>query len=246
MVKAVTFAKVGQRFQNKFENWCEVIKVNRWDDVLVKFDNTGTIRSFQADSLKRGIFYDPYNKVYWGFGYIGVGKYDTKTHKSAFNTWMHMIERCYDVKSKPYNVYGGIGVRVSEDWGDFQVFAEWYEANKIEGWHMDKDFIEPLSKLYSKDTCVFIPPAVNGIFTGYHRGLKYMGVGNTKQGKWYSQCIIDGKQQYLGVSDTWLEAKTKYLTEKRKVVNTVIQNYDLPLKVKETLYEMTSIYFYLD
>jgi hypothetical protein len=246
MVKRKTFVNVGDRFQNKLGNWCEVIQVNKWDDVIVRFENTSTVKSFQADSLKRGIFHDPYNKAYWGFGYIGVGKYSGKTHKSAFNTWMHMVERCYDSSCKYYPLYGGKGVRVSNEWVDFQVFAKWFDENKVDGWHMDKDFINPFSKIYSKETCVFIPPAVNGLFTGYQNGLKNMGTGRTRQGKWYSNCTIDGEQQYLGVSDTWLEAKTKYLVEKRKVAEKIMQKYDLPLKVKQTLYEMTSIYFYLD
>lgn len=246
MVKIVTFAKVGLRFQNKAGRWCEIIEVKGWSDVVVRFDDTGTIKSFQADSLKRGTFFDPYYKTYWGFGYIGEGKYTGKSHKSAFNTWMHMVERCYDTESKYYPLYGGVGVKVSQEWSNFQVFAEWFEKHKVVGWHMDKDFIEPSSKLYSEDTCVFLPPEVNSLFTGYHFGLKEMGVGLTKSGSWYSACTINGKQKYLGVSKTWLEAKTKYLVEKRKIVDKLLSKYALPKPVVNTMYEMTGIYFYLD
>ncbi len=246
LVKKVTFAKVGDRFKNNLGNWCEVLQVNKWDDVIVRFENTSTVKSFQADALKRGVFHDPYNKTYWGFGYIGCGKYSGKTHKSAFNTWMHMVERCYDTNCKPYNLYGGKGVIVSDEWSDFQVFAEWFETNKIDGWHMDKDYLQPFSRVYSKETCAFIPPAVNGLFTGYHTDIKNMGVGLTKSGTWYAACTIEGKQQYLGVSKTWLEAKTKYLHEKRKVVEKLVKEYDLPKPIVNTMYEMTGIYFYLD
>lgn len=239
--------KIGDRFINKRGNWCEVIEPRKWDDIIVRFDNTGTIKSFQADSLKRKIFHDPYEKAYWGFGFTGDGNYDGKNHKHIFNTWMHMVERCYDVNSKPYPVYGGAGVTVCEEWRNFQNFAAWFEQHKVEGWHLDKDFKNPNSKEYSPENCVFLPPEINSLFTGYGRGLKLAGTGRTKQGTWYAAVTENGKQTYLGVSDTWLDAKIKYLDRKRNNLIATLKRYpDLDKNVVNTALEMTNIWYYLD
>lgn len=64
--------KVGERFINNKGNWCTVVDPKKWDDIVVKFENTGTVKSFQADSLKRKIFHDPFERSYWDYGFMGL------------------------------------------------------------------------------------------------------------------------------------------------------------------------------
>jgi hypothetical protein len=57
---------------------------------------------------------------------------------------------------------------VCSEWHNFQVFADWYENNYYdigEGrMHIDKDILGKGSKIYSPDTCIFVPQRINMIF----------------------------------------------------------------------------------
>ncbi|APC46046.1 HNH endonuclease [Vibrio phage vB_VspP_pVa5] len=70
-----------------------------------------------------------------------------------------MINRCYNPKCKEYCRYGAKGVTIHSDWHDFQVFAEWFEANYQEGACLDKDLKG--GKIYSAANCVFLTPQKN-------------------------------------------------------------------------------------
>lgn len=58
-------------------------------------------------------------------------------------------------------------VNVCEEWEDFDKFYEWIKPYFDKGmvhknWHMDKDFLsQPDQKIYSPDTCCFLPPEIN-------------------------------------------------------------------------------------
>ena len=57
---------------------------------------------------------------------------------------------------------------VYEGWHNFQNFAKWYEDNyyeiEEEQMHLDKDILVKGNKVYSPDTCVFVPETINGLF----------------------------------------------------------------------------------
>ena len=58
-------------------------------------------------------------------------------------------------------------VELCEEWRDIDVFAEWFkEQDRLgffqKGWHIDKDLLSPKGKkIYSPETCVFLPPELN-------------------------------------------------------------------------------------
>jgi len=43
--------------------------------------------------------------------------------------WCHMRYRCANPKNPNYRHYGGRGIRVCDEWGDFAVFRDWASAN---------------------------------------------------------------------------------------------------------------------
>ncbi len=73
-----------------------------------------------------------------------------------------MLRRCYDdeLHSK-YPTYKGCSV--CDEWHDFQVFAQWYKSNYIEGYHLDKDIKINGNKVYSPSACLFVSPSENAI-----------------------------------------------------------------------------------
>jgi hypothetical protein len=54
---------------------------------------------------------------------------------------------------------------VCNEWHNFQNFAEWFCKNycdaSMDKWQLDKDIIVPGNRVYSPETCCFVPNAVN-------------------------------------------------------------------------------------
>lgn len=95
---------------------------------------------------------------------FGKGINDVNSKHPAYSIWHSMLRRSYSKvyhKNKP--TY--IGTEVSPEWYKFSNFIKWYDDNYIEGWHLDKDLLSNGCKLYSKDTCCFLPNEINILFS---------------------------------------------------------------------------------
>ena len=46
-----------------------------------------------------------------------------------YKIWKSMMNRCYDVNNKNYNIYGGRGITVCEEWHSIENFVEWAFSN---------------------------------------------------------------------------------------------------------------------
>lgn len=54
---------------------------------------------------------------------------DNPSHHRIYMIWFDMKRRCYQPKNKRYDRYGGRGIKVCEEWLDFQSFFDWSLAN---------------------------------------------------------------------------------------------------------------------
>ena len=76
---------------------------------------------------------------------------------------------------------------MTDEWLNFQNFAEWYEKNyyEIPGEIMclDKDILIKRNKTYSPETCVFVSNRINNLFVknDYNRGEYPIGVNLYKR-----------------------------------------------------------------
>lgn len=148
---------------------------------------------------------NPYFPYFLGIGYIGEGNYSSKgSNRKIYSTWLNMLLRCYDnnfyVKRPTYT-----NCTVDKRWHNFQVFAEWYENNFVEGFHLDKDILLKDNKIYSPETCCFVPREINLLFTksGNVRGKYPIGVHmNKRSNKLESGIKKYGKRVYLGLFNT--------------------------------------------
>jgi hypothetical protein len=126
-----------------------------------------------------------------GVGYLGKGEY--KSFENGKNTrqymiWYSMINRCYNEKyHKKLPTYKDC--TVSEEWHNFQNFASWYDQNyyEVNGEKMalDKDILIKGNKVYSSETCIFVPQFINSLFTKCNaiRGEFPIGVSWHKHNK---------------------------------------------------------------
>ncbi len=158
------------------------------------------------------------NKSTCGIGFLGIGKYSRINNLKAYTLWSHVFQRCYNNNYlEKFPSYKGCSVH--PDWHNFQVFAGWFEQNydkkKMQGWHFDKDILFKGNKIYSPETCCFVPPEINTLFTksNKNRGIYPIGVSiHNKRFKSYT--LKEGKQIHLGTFDTPEEAFEAYKVAK--------------------------------
>jgi len=156
-----------------------------------------------------------------GKGYNSKGEYKTSKHgkrKTAYAAWYNMILRCYSPKyHKVQPTY--IGCSVTNDWLDYQNFAEWYESHEFAnlGYELDKDLLVLSNKIYSPKTCCLIPKELNALLLsrGNDRGEHPVGViFNNKSGRYHAQISLNGKRKHLGSFKTSNEAYQAYKAAK--------------------------------
>ena len=147
-----------------------------------------------------------------------------KTNK-CFNTWKNMLKRCYH----PTGEYKG-KVTICDAWSYFSKFKVWYDENYKQGYELDKDICG--GKIYSPNTCVFIPREVNTYIIGVNDecGFYYEEGRN----KYQSYCQrFKGKRKSLGRFDTKEEAVMHSKLFKIGEINELMGSInDLALKIK--------------
>ena len=143
-----------------------------------------------------------------------------------------MLQRCYDSKfHEKYPTYKGC--KVESYLLNFQNMCEWIENNYYEvlGEKMclDKDILCKGNKIYSRDTCIFVPERINTLFTKRDncRGKDPIGVDQLPSGNYQVRCKNGyGKRIYLGTYSTKEEAFQVYKQYKEKVIKEVIDSYE--------------------
>lgn len=186
-----------------------------------------------------------YDKSVYGVGYIGEGDYkvsinDKKTPQ--YSVWKGAMERCYGEKfsltNKAYK-----GCFVIEEWHNFQNFAKWYDENyyEIEGEkiHLDKDILVKGNKIYSPDTCVFVPQRINSLFIRNTLTRGNQPIGVTLKDNKYRASISNFKSGHVHVGNynTPEEAFQSYKVNKEKQIKQIAEEYKdkIPAKLYDTM-----------
>ena len=147
-----------------------------------------------------------------------------------YRLWQDMLKRCFSEKCKQSRpTYEG--VTCSKEWFSMTAFIEDVSQMKgfgLSGWQLDKDILQKGNKLYSKDTCCFVPLEVNILLTksDKSRGEYPVGVYFDKHaGKFKAQIKINGKVKYLGLFNTPEEAFQAYKRAKEAQIKVVAQKW---------------------
>lgn len=176
-------------------------------------------------------------KLVKGIGF-NDGKYSSNRNGRRlveYGMWMRLLERCGTNYSKDYPTY--IGVTCSDNFKSYSYFYEWCQSqvgfdnrdSQGRSWHLDKDILIKGSKLYSEDTCVFVPARVNTLFIkkDANRGEYPVGVSFTgKSQRFRARCNIgNGKHKHIGYFSTPEEAFLAYKTFKEALIKEVADEY---------------------
>ena len=246
--------KVGETNINKFGSKMIIKEYRGCMDMDVYFpEYNWTFKHATYQSFKKGNIRCPYERRYFGVGYLGEGKYTVKENgklKKEYVIWHSMLERCYDPKyQEKYTTYKGC--RVEEYLLNFQHMREWIKDNyyEVPGERMclDKDILCKGNKIYSRGTCIFVPERINLLFikSNKRRGENPIGVIELPSGNYRVFCSNGyGKQIGLGTYKTKEEAFQVYKQYKEKVIKKVIDSYEG--KIPEPYYSRlkTAMYNY--
>ena len=144
--------------------------------------------------------------------------------------WQSMLERCFSEKLKQkYPTYND--VTCSEEWLLMTSFIEDVSKMKgygLKGWELDKDILVKGNKLYSKETCCFVPAEVNLLLTksDKSRGEWPIGVDFHKRYlKFGARLRINGETKYLGYFTTAEEAFQAYKLAKEAYIKVVANKW---------------------
>jgi hypothetical protein len=214
--------RIGEKFKTNNCGICEIINYYEAKNITIKFEDGTILENQQYNNLKIGKIKNSNTVKTNNIGYFGIGKYNVY-HKSS-SVWNHMLQRCYSEKeqlTKP--TY--IGCSVVKEWHNFQVFAEWFENNYIDGFHLDKDILIKGNKIYGPETCCFVPIQINSLFTNgnSNRGKYPVGVRVTLSNRFQVRFNIFSKQKAFGTYDTVIEAFNVYKFEKEKQIKEVAE-----------------------
>ena len=246
--------RTGEIGVNNFGSRMEIIEYRTNTDMDAYFPQYNyVVRNVQYDNFKKGLIKCPYEPRLFNNGYLGEGKYKVKENgkqTKVYSTWKNMLTRCYDNKChEKYPTYKGC--IVCEEWHNFQNFAEWYEENYYtvdnEKMHLDKDILIKHNKIYSPETCIFVPERINTLFTKCDklRGGHYIGVDYHKaSNKFRVRCSIydfknnKKKLEHLGLYNTQERAFEVYKEFKENYIKQVADYYKnlIPNKLYDALY----------
>ena len=198
-------------------------------NVSISTDDGGTWKVFKNGTIK-----SPYVKTVFGRGFMGVGENKSREPNNGkktkkYLTWFAMMQRCYSNNSKKIKpTY--IGCSVCEKWHNFQIFCDWFDENYYtigeSSMCLDKDMLFKGNKVYSPETCVFVPQELNKLLTKRNRFRGALPLGVSISGSGYnSSCNRRGKTISLGHFDTIENAFCKYKEFKEELMAELANEY---------------------
>jgi len=157
-----------------------------------------------------------------------------------YKRWKSVLQRCYS--SKIHNKYPTYkDCTVCEEWLTFSNFKSWMEKQEWVGMHLDKDLLMEGNKVYSPETCVFVPRVINMFTVGsnassdnYLLGCSWDGGSDSFKARVSNPFTC--KTEHIGRFDTELEAHFAWKKRKHEYSCLLADSeYVTDEKVKEIL-----------
>ena len=190
--------RIGETERNNFGSEMIIVEYRKYSDIDIYFPEYDWIFKHSTyNEFKKGSIKCPYEKRTCRVGYLGEGKYKCRENGKdtrVYKTWHHMLRRCYDEKfHEKYPTYKDC--EVYEEWHNFQKYGKWFSDNYYEidneTMCLDKDILVKHNKIYSPETCVFVPETINLLFTKCDKARGESVIGATLfKGKYVVHCNL--------------------------------------------------------
>lgn len=153
----------------------------------------------------------------------------------AYSAWRKMIYRVYSYSNKDQRpTYKN--VEVCKEWLTFSNFRKWFIENHVDTYHLDKDLLSSDVKVYSPDTCVYVPQWLNNFVlckkgrTKEKRDYKVGACWYKSREKFQENCSNPktNRVENLGGFDTedaahnaWFKRKSRLALELKQEMDTI-------------------------
>lgn len=142
-----------------------------------------------------------------------------------YQVYKDMCKRCTEHRCKGQECY--VGTTICKEWSSsFKTFRIWFEKNYKEGFHLEKDVLGNGRKVYSPETCRFVPRELNLMCVSNKKERNGLPTGvYLRHGKYSVMMMQHSKSKYFGSYETVEEAKEVYRTEKLKYCKSVADKH---------------------
>ena len=159
-----------------------------------------------------------------------------------YTVWYSMLQRCHNSKiHKQKPTYSGCAI--SDNFKSLTYFLDWakqqvgHNSRDGEGrkFNLDKDILVKGNKIYSEDTCCFVPAEINGLFVSSRatRGANPNGVYYDKVRENYQAYVrVNGKKCALGRYTTSEEAFYAYKKAKEAHIKDVANKWKEQIDIR--------------
>lgn len=135
-------------------------------------------------------------------------------YKLAYYRWVGIIHRTKDEKNKS-KFFSYRNCKLCDEWLEFECFFNWFKTHYKNGWEIDKDIIDKNSKLYSPQTCCFVPKEINQTFVKAEKRRGCLPIGVIlKNGKYLARISKGVGTEVIGSYDNIIDAFNAYKKEK--------------------------------
>ena len=217
---------VGKVYKSKLSGDFKILKYNDRANVEIWFLKTGFETVARLNHIRNGKVKDPYAHSVCGVGVLGTKyqAYEYGVVTKEYALWCSMLQRCYsDTYKKKRPTYEDC--KCSENFKSYEYFYEWCHGQigfDNEDWHLDKDLLVKGNKVYSENTCVFIPKEINILLINCtaSRGKHLIGVYWSKTANAFVARVSRNKgcSEHLGLFNTEIEAFNAYKQAKEAFV----------------------------
>lgn len=213
--------RIGEKFITLQGYNIEIIGYSGRKECTIQFEDGLILKDLRYAHIIDGYVKNPNHKSVHGVGYLGLGEHSACTNytkSKAYISWGAMLGRCYSKdflkRSPSYK-----DVTVCEEWHNFQNFAQWHEENWKDhmdsSWDLDKDILFKGNKIYSPETCCFVPQEINNLLCKANSIRGKYPIGVKKEGRRFeAKLYINNNPIHLGYFDTPEEAFQAYKTAK--------------------------------
>ena len=225
----------------------DIVVINYFNasNVIVQFLNTGARTKTCTGDILNGYVKDVFAPNIFNKGYLGChdANVTRKNPPESYTVWLDMIRRCccetYKQK-KPHYMSSVVDARFESyfnyrSWCEKQVGFS-LKDEKGRPFALDKDILVKGNKMYSEDTCCFVPAEINGTFVkkGKSRGEYPIGVSFHKA-RGMLRATLNNK--HLGHFNTPEEAFQVYKVAKEAYIKEVANKWkdQIDIRVYEAL-----------